>query len=318
MRKLMVAALSVVLVSYYFLAEKGEQVDETTLIVAAPLPTANTPPEFDSTRSGGPDKADEPETSTPLQSNALARPVVTAPGSETLPATPYVIPDVISALIDPDGTATTDPDKLIEALYRLADHNTSRLLEVLSQTLEVDDVDDVDFHEFVLATLDELGEKAPGEILAALIRTAPTPELRRNALRLLAQASQELSLGPFRRALEHPDPVIRQSATTLLDGLGANALLEAVAGAVLDRNQMVQLNAFSTLEEMSQFTPVWDVADLAVNDPDPRIRMRALELLTYGGPEAAIDQLMLALGDPNPQVSELAGALLSEFEQGPS
>ena len=33
---------------------------------------------------------------------------------------------------------------------------------------------------------------------------------------------------------------------------------------------------------------------------------------------ATLEELVLALGDPNLRVSELAGALLSEFEQAPS
>jgi HEAT repeat protein len=110
----------------------------------------------------------------------------------------------------------------------------------------------------------------------------------------------------------------RRSAQAFFDELSASTLLDAVADAVQDRDRVVRLVAFSTLEEMYEFTPVWDVADLVVHDPDPQIRMRALELLTYGGRQAAIDQLVLALSDPNPQVSELAGALLSEFEQAPS
>jgi len=76
--------------------------------------------------------------------------------------------------------------------------------------------------------------------------------------------------------------------------------------------------AFSTLEEMHRFAPVWEVAELVLNDPDPKIRMRALELLTYGNHQLAIDHLVLALDDPNPAISDLALALLTELEQEPS
>jgi HEAT repeat protein len=72
------------------------------------------------------------------------------------------------------------------------------------------------------------------------------------------------------------------------------------------------------MEEMYQYTPVWEVANLVTNDPDPQIRMRALELLTYGDRQAAIDSLTHALNDPNPKIYELAEALLAELEQGPS
>ena len=303
MHKFLLAALSAVAICYIFLAGVGEPVDET-----APIVTASQPGAGSGARTAGPD---DPGSSTPWRMPAIA-----APRSETLPPS--------DRHVDPPTTTertvavATDPDDPIAALWRLADHNMAQLYAVLWQTLELEGLDDTDFHEFVLATLEELGDHAPGQILAALVQNAPTSALRMNALRLLAEASQELSVDSFNQALDDPDPAIRRSALAFFDELNANALLDAVADAVQDRDRAVRLVAFSTLEEMYEFTPVWDVADLVVHDPDPKIRMRALELLTYGGRQAAIDQLVLALGDPNPQVSELAGALLSEFEPAPS
>ena len=139
-----------------------------------------------------------------------------------------------------------------------------------------------------------------------------------NALRLLAQASQELSVDPFNQALDDPDPAIRRSALAFFDELGADALLDAVADAVQDRNRAVRMHAFSTLEDMYEFAPIWEVADLVIDDPDPQIRMRAMELLTYGDRQAAIDRLAPALTDPDPKISELAEDLLAELEQDPS
>ena len=75
------------------------------------------------------------------------------------------------------------------------------------------------------------------------------------------------------------------------------------------------LLAFSTMEDMYKFIPVWEAADRVVDDPDPQIRKRALELLTYGDRQIAIDRLELALSDPNPEINELAEALLAELEQ---
>ena len=110
-----------------------------------------------------------------------------------------------------------------------------------------------------------------------------------------------------------PVRAIRRSALAFFDELGADALLDAVGDAVQDRNRAVRLHAFSTLEDMYEFAPVWEVADLVLDDPDPQIRMRALELLTYGDRQAAIDRLALALADPNPKISELAEDLLADF-----
>ena len=303
MHKFLIAALSAVAIFYFFLAGVGEPGDETAPNVASPELAAGS--------GAKPVEPGDPNPSTPLRSPAMA-----TPSSETLPPS--------DGHVDPPTTAerevavAADPDERIAVLLRLADRNMAQLYAVLWQTLELEVLEDADFREFVLATLEELGDHAPGEILAALVQTAPTPALRMNALRLLAEASQELSLGSFNQALDDPDPAIRRSALAFFNELSADALLDAVADAVQDRDLAVRLVAFSTLEEMYKFTPVWDVAKLLVHDPDPQIRMRALELLTYGGRQAATDQLVLALGDPNPRVSELAGALLSEFEQAPS
>ena len=303
MHKFLIAALSAVAIFCFFLAEISRPVGETAPIATAAQPGAGLGAQ--SARPGDPDP------STPLRMPATA-----APGSETLaPSGGHAGPPTTT---ERKVAVAADPDERIAALWRLADHNMARLYAVLWQTLELEELEDADFHEFVLATLEELGDRAPGEILAALVQTAPTPALRINALQLLAEASQELSLGSFNQALDDPDPAIRRSALAFFNELSADALLDAVADAAQDRDRAVRLVAFSTLEEMYKFTPVWDVANLLVHDPDPQIRMRALELLTYGGRQAATDQLVLALGDPNPRVSELAGALLSEFEQAPS
>jgi len=302
MHKFLIAALSAVAIVCFFLAEISRPVGETAPIATAAQPGAGLGAQ--SVRPGDPDP------STPLRMPATA---VTG-GAASVPSGRQVGPQPTLRKV----AVAADPDERIAMLRRLADHNMEQIYSVLWQTLELDELEDADFHEFVLATLEELGDLAPGEILAALVQNAPTPALRMNALRLLAEASQELSLDSFNQALDDPDPAIRRSALAFFAELNANALLDAVADAVQDRDRAVRLVAFSTLEEMYKFTPVWDVANLLVHDPDPQIRMRALELLTYGGRQAATDQLVLALGDPNPRVSELAGALLSEFEQAPS
>ena len=204
------------------------------------------------------------------------------------------------------------------ALRRLAGHNEARLYAVLWQSLEADDPYDAAFREFALSVLAEQGEIPPGEILAALIRTAPTPALRRSALHLLAEASQELTVAPFNRALDDPDLALHRAASEFFEDLEVDTMLDAVADALLDRDRAVRLTAFSTLEEMHAMAPIRDVAELLLQDPDPGIRLRALELITYGDREGAVDRLLPALGDPNPRVSERAAALLTEYGHGPS
>jgi HEAT repeat protein len=146
-------------------------------------------------------------------------------------------------------------DERMAAFSQLADYNTAQLYIALWQTLDGEELDDVDFQEFVLATLMELGDQSPGEVLAVLVQ---------------------------------------------------------------DSNHAVRMAAFSTLEDMSDFAPVWLVAHAAVNDPDPQIRMRALELLTYGDRQTATEVLTVALGDPNPAISDLAADLLTGLDEDQS
>jgi hypothetical protein len=307
MRKFMITALSLGVILYLFLADVGQPVDEPPLDVAATQPEtessirpADLPQKYNSSLSGNLGKPAEADPSSPLRSPAKA-----------IAGNGYVDPEKNGQKV----AANADPDQHSVVLRRLAEDNIAQIYAVVWQTLEDGGLDDVDFHNFVLATLDEWGHDNPGEVLAALVKTAPTPALRKSALRLLSEASQELSLDSFNRALDDPDPAIRQTALAFFDEMNANALLDAVTDAVLDRNRDVRLLAFSTMEDMYKFIPVWEAADRVVDDPDPQIRKRALELLTYGDRQIAIDRLELALGDPNPEINELAEALLEELEQ---
>lgn len=155
----------------------------------------------------------------------------------------------------------------------------------------------------------------PGGILATLIQTAATTEMKVNALRLLAEASQELTLAPFNQAQIESNFAEAQLVLDLLDELNADAMLGAVTGVLQNGSQRERLAAFSTLEDMHMIAPVWEAALTVLNDPDPQIRMRAMELLTYGDQQAATDHLLAALSDPNPDVSDLAEKLLTGLEE---
>jgi hypothetical protein len=303
MRKFLVAVLSVVAVLFFLVTEFDERVDTTVAIVAVPLQSTGS-------------KITPVEAADQDLSNALRIPARATRGNQT--SLPFAGTAGKPLIIERHVPAITDSDERLATLWRLADHNKAQLYAVLLQTLESEVSDDADFRVIILATLEEIGHNTPGEVLAALIRNAPTLELRSSALRLAAEASQELSVDFFNLALDDPDPVIRRLARSFFEEISANALLDAVADAVLDSHHSVRMIAFSTLEEMYRFAPVWEVAELVLNDPDPKIRMRALELLTYGNHQLAIDHLVLALDDPNTDISDLAQALLTELEQEPS
>ena len=237
-------------------------------------------------------------------------------GNDTLvPHDEFVDPSMMTgSLLAPVGSE----DERVAALLQSAGRNRAQLYKVLWQVLEGDDANSADFRDFILATLEDIGDAAPGMVLAALVQDAPGPTLRLRALRLLNEASQELSVDGLNEALDDQHPAVRQSAQALLDGISPAALSDALAEAVLDHDQTVRLMAFTTMEEMCEFVPVWEIAGLIVNDPDPMIRMRALELLTLGDRRMAINHLVFALGDPNPEISALAGDLLLELEQDSS
>lgn len=120
----------------------------------------------------------------------------------------------------------------------------------------------------------------------------------------------------FKQALGDPDPNISGLAQEVLEDLGTEALSEAVADTALDRDWEVRAAALRTLEDMHEFAPLEWVAASAMTDPEPQIRMIALELLAYGDPDEAMDTIDQALDDKDPKVRELAADLLHEFEQG--
>ena len=216
----------------------------------------------------------------------------------------------------PEG-ARAGSAEWVEALRQLSEQNFAQVFRALWQALESRDPEDVAFQAFILETLEEHSDGAPGEVLAALIRNAPSPGIRCQALQLLAEASQELSVRDFTVAGHDSDPAIRQSGLAFFDEFNTSVLLDATAAAARDPDQAVRLAALSTLEEMTAFAPVWEVAQTLMDDPDPLVRLRALELITYGETQEAISWLVQALQDPDPGISERAEALLNELEQGP-
>jgi hypothetical protein len=198
--------------------------------------------------------------------------------------------------------------------WNLDDRNLEQLFAVMWQAIEFENDEDADFQGFILATLEAHHNLAPGDILAELIRTAPTTQMLVDTLHLLAEASQEIPVTP----LANPGDKPRQPANNIFDDLSVNELLLTVAEVIRKGNQRERLTALSTLEEMHRFAPIWEVAHTVLDDPDLQIRMRALELLTYGDRHEATTQLLIALGDPNPEISALAEKLLIGLEEAPS
>lgn len=198
--------------------------------------------------------------------------------------------------------------------WDMADQNLEQLFAVMWQAVEVEDSEDADFQAFILATLEAHHDLAPGDILAEMIRTSPTTQMQVDTLRLLAEASQEIPV----TSLRDPGNKTRFPDNNIFDDLNVDELLFTVADVIRKGNQRERLAALSALEEMHRFAPISEVAFTVLDDPDPQIRMRALELLTYGDRNEATTQLLIALGDPDPGISELAEKLLIGLEEAPS
>ena len=228
--------------------------------------------------------------------------------------------------------AQDDPDPAVRAaaLLAVADKNNAMLENAVLWAIQGTGTEEDALREPVLGAGDWPDDFAvlvagdwpydiaPAEVLAEVVRSATTTEGLLQALALVSEISEELSMTAINQALDDPDPNIRDLALDTVEDLRMEAVFEAVAGAVQDDNRTVRLRAFSTLEDMYEFAPVWEVADSVIGDPDPQIRMRALELLAYGDRQAAIDRLAPALTDPSPKVSELAEDLLADLEQDPA
>lgn len=255
--------------------------------------------------------------------NSAASPaiVATAPAtrmSADEPTASAIEKDSIQATANTTALQITDWDIDTDEIQRWADHNLEQLYDDIWQAVESQNDDFPDFQKFVLSTPGGSQHKPPGEILAELIRTAPTTDMQVEALRLLAEASQEMPVFPLSPEPDDSDAEIHQLNMKFFDEHTVGGFLDTVAEVVENGNQRERLAALSTLEEMHQFAPIWEVVYSVLDDPDAQIRMRALELLTYGNRQVATEHLLTALVDPNPDINELAEKLLIGLAEAPS
>lgn len=126
----------------------------------------------------------------------------------------------------------------------------------------------------------------------------------------IAQAVRALA-----KALEDPDPGVRESAVYALRSMGESAkeAIPALGGAVRDRDGYVRAIAGRTLARFGQAAAPTLVSLLA--DRRPEVRLVAAEALRTMGQEAkeAVDALGRSLRDPSPAVRETAAHALREL-----
>jgi hypothetical protein len=246
---------------------------------------------------------------------------VTVPISEKPPDKPTALAigeDSIQATVKTKVFQITDSDLEPDETQSLADHSLEQLYDDIWQAVETESDNYTDFRQFALSKPNEHQQETPGEILVELIRTAPTTDMQVDALRLLAEASQELSVPPLSLESDYSDAKFHQLIMKFFDEYSVGGFLDVVTEVLDNGNQRERLAALSTLEEMHQFAPIWEVAYSVLDDPDPQIRMRALELVTYGNRQVATEHLLTALSDPDPDISELAEKLLIGLAEAPS
>ncbi len=86
----------------------------------------------------------------------------------------------------------------------------------------------------------------------------------------------------------------------------------ATASGLRDQDPKVREAILEKLGQTGQTVPVEPLAEMALTDASPALRMDALELLAEKGGDAALDSLKQALQDPDPGVRGLAQGLLDE------
>lgn len=94
-------------------------------------------------------------------------------------------------------------------------------------------------------------------------------------------------------------------------------LLPVVAQALEDRDPRVREKAMEVLEESLGPIPVRQLAHIAESERDPLMRSRALTLLAFRAEESAGPSLTRALQDPDAEVRALASDLLTHLGLAP-
>lgn len=145
--------------------------------------------------------------------------------------------------------------------------------------------------------------------------------------RYAESSTDEASTPPEERS---PEDLVAQSlnAATAVDRAAAiDALAYALPGdsgkesyvtwvltqALTDPDQQVRGQALATLKDTADELPLAAVAQVARDDPDPGLRVQALELLVERTGEQAREPLRLALADPEPAVRDRSAELIADW-----
>jgi len=129
-------------------------------------------------------------------------------------------------------------------------------------------------------------------------------------------SSRTRTEAPPRGASGTNDPAARaKTLRDLADQGDQQQLIKALNDAVHDQNQMVREVALDLMQNLGQNAPANLMTELALKDPNPGLRGKALQLLANTHRAVALTTLQQALQDENTEVRELASGLLENLSQ---
>jgi beta-lactamase regulating signal transducer with metallopeptidase domain len=158
-----------------------------------------------------------------------------------------------------------------------------------------------------------------GRIVAALMSVLKDPdvEVRRAAIRSLANFEDPATVAAFREALHDSDAEIRSAAVEALGNLHDAASADAIAALIKDPNKDVRANAIEALTDLELTVAPAGLLD-ALRDTNADVRQKAAEAVGHFEDARAVPQLRLMLDDPNGDVREAAVEALGEIRNQPA
>ena len=127
-------------------------------------------------------------------------------------------------------------------------------------------------------------------VLLDTVQNGASPDLRSNALYELAERDNEQSFRAAQIAIRDEDDEVRETALDVLEGLSLEERFEAASLELL--------------------------AEAALTDPNPDLRIVALEMLAESEEDLALQVMQDAFDDPDAEVRKAALDLHEELESG--
>ena len=142
-------------------------------------------------------------------------------------------------------------------------------------------------------------------------------EVRRAAIRSLAQHEDPVALPAFREALRDADAEIRSSALEALSELHDQASAGEIAALLKDANKDVRANAIDALTNL-ELTQMPAALRDALRDPDAEVRHRAAHAVGHFEDAASVPALRALIEDANADVRQAAVEALASIRNEPA